>query len=44
VRAEQNMATIQSDLEFIKEQTTIAEVNVARLFNFDVKRRRASKA
>ena len=28
------------DLEFLREQLTIMEVNTARVFNWDVKRRR----
>lgn len=28
------------DLEFIREQMTVMEVNTARVFNWDVKRRR----
>lgn len=38
--AEQNLATMISDLEYLKEQTTIMEVNIARVFNYDIKRRR----
>ncbi|KAL5498202.1 hypothetical protein ACEPAH_2332 [Sanghuangporus vaninii] len=38
--AEENLANYTSDLEYLKEQTTIMEVNMARVFNWDVKRRR----
>ena len=31
------------DLEFLREQLTIMEVNTARLYNWDVKRRRERK-
>lgn len=32
-------ATIE-DLEFLREQLTVMEVNTARMYNWDVKRRR----
>ena len=38
--AEQNLSNIISDLEYLKEQVTIMEVNTARVYNWDVKRRR----
>ncbi|KAL5479007.1 hypothetical protein ACEPAI_2295 [Sanghuangporus weigelae] len=38
--AEENLANYTTDLEYLKEQTTIMEVNMARVFNWDVKRRR----
>ena len=38
--AEQNLTNLDSDLEYLKEQITIMEVNTARVFNWDVKRRR----
>ena len=38
--AEQNLSNITSDLEYLKEQVTIMEVNTARVYNWDVKRRR----
>lgn len=38
--AEQNLENLASDLEYLKEQITIMEVNTARVFNWDVKRRR----
>lgn len=41
--AEQNLATMISDLEYLKEQTTIMEVNIARVFNWDIKRRRLQR-
>lgn len=30
------------DLEYLREQTTITDVNTARIWNFDVKRRRSN--
>lgn len=38
--AEDNVSSLTLDLEYLKEQTTIMEVNTARVFNWDVKRRR----
>jgi hypothetical protein len=31
------------DLEFIREQMTVMEVNIARVYNWDVKRRREKR-
>jgi len=36
-----NLKTIERDLDFIKDQITTTEVNIARIFNYDVKQRRA---
>lgn len=41
--AEENLDNHVSDLEYIREQLTIMEVNIARVFNWDVKRRRIQK-
>ena len=41
--AEQNLANMVSDLEYLKEQVTIMEVNIARVFNWDIKRRRLQR-
>ncbi|ELR19644.1 von HippelLindau binding protein 1, putative [Acanthamoeba castellanii str. Neff] len=38
-----NLRTIEKDLDFIKDQITTTEVNIARIFNFDVKQRRAAR-
>lgn len=38
--AETTVANTKSDLLFLREQITTAEVNVARLYNHDVKLRR----
>ncbi len=37
---ESSLATIVEDLEFLREQITVIEVNTARVYNWDVKRRR----
>lgn len=38
--AERNVTGIIEDLEFLREQITIMEVNTARVYNYDVRRRR----
>ncbi|KAF8332003.1 Prefoldin subunit-domain-containing protein [Cantharellus anzutake] len=38
--AQQNLKNTTEDLEFLREQVTIMEVNTARVYNWDVKRRR----
>ncbi|KAI0752042.1 Prefoldin subunit 3 [Fomes fomentarius] len=38
--AQKNLSTVIEDLEFLREQITIMEVNTARVYNWDVKRRR----
>ncbi|CAK5279801.1 unnamed protein product [Mycena citricolor] len=38
--AEQSLQNTIEDLEFLREQITVMEVNTARLYNWDVKRRR----
>ncbi|KAJ3995233.1 Prefoldin subunit 3 [Lentinula boryana] len=38
--AEENVASLTEDLEFLREQLTMMEVNMARVYNWDVKRRR----
>ncbi|KAI0727497.1 Prefoldin subunit 3 [Fomitopsis betulina] len=38
--AEASLKTVIEDLEFIREQITVMEVNTARVYNWDVKRRR----
>jgi hypothetical protein len=42
--AEGSLATTVSDLEFLREQITVMEVNTARVYNWDVKRRRERRA
>ncbi|CAE6528441.1 unnamed protein product [Rhizoctonia solani] len=38
--AQQNLSNVIEDLEFLREQITIMEVNTARVYNWDVRRRR----
>jgi Prefoldin subunit len=38
--AQSSLDGIMEDLEFLREQITVMEVNTARLYNWDVKRRR----
>lgn len=38
--AESSLESVMEDLEFLREQITVMEVNTARLYNWDVKRRR----
>jgi hypothetical protein len=38
--AENSLRTNIEDLEFLREQVTVMEVNTARVYNWDVKRRR----
>jgi hypothetical protein len=35
-----SLAGVEDDIEFVREQITVMEVNTARLYNWDVKRRR----
>ncbi|KAL0952892.1 hypothetical protein HGRIS_007111 [Hohenbuehelia grisea] len=41
--AETSLANTVEDLEFLREQLTIMEVNTARVYNWDVKRRRTKR-
>lgn len=41
--AKKNLAEVVEDLEWIREQVTVMEVNFARVHNWDVKRRRAQQ-
>lgn len=38
--AESSLTSVIEDLEFLREQITVMEVNTARVYNWDVKRRR----
>lgn len=38
--ADTSLKTTIEDMEFLREQLTIMEVNIARVYNWDVKRRR----
>ncbi|KAF8751224.1 putativeprefoldin subunit 4 [Rhizoctonia solani] len=41
--AQQNLSNVTEDLEFLREQITIMEVNTARVYNWDVRRRRLKR-
>ncbi|KAJ2552269.1 hypothetical protein EV175_003382 [Coemansia sp. RSA 1933] len=41
--AKTNLDEVIEDLEFLRDQITTMEVNTARVYNWDVKRRRAEK-
>jgi hypothetical protein len=41
--AEANLKSVIEDLEFLREQITVMEVNTARVYNWDVKRRREAR-
>lgn len=41
--AKQNYANVVEDLEFLREQITVMEVNTARVYNWDVRRRRLKR-
>ncbi|EMD35194.1 hypothetical protein CERSUDRAFT_54157, partial [Gelatoporia subvermispora B] len=41
--AESSLSTVIEDLEFLREQITVMEVNTARVYNWDVKRRREQR-
>ena len=41
--ATKNLENLKNDLLFLREQITTTEVNVARLYNHDVKLRRARR-
>ncbi|CAF0874218.1 unnamed protein product [Brachionus calyciflorus] len=43
-QANQSMEQTDSDLDFLKDQITTTEVNMARVYNWDVKRRQTLKA
>ncbi|KAF5338792.1 hypothetical protein D9758_012059 [Tetrapyrgos nigripes] len=41
--AEATLASVIEDLEFLREQLTMMEVNMARVYNWDVKRRKENR-
>jgi hypothetical protein len=43
VTATKNLEEIQSDLEFLRDQRVTTEVNMARVFNWNVRRKDAKK-
>ena len=42
--AVKSMDNVETDLGFLRDQTTTVEVNMARVYNWDVKRKQALKA
>lgn len=40
----EQLATVKEDLEFLRENITTMEVNTARLYNWDVERRKSLRA
>lgn len=42
--AKKNLSHVEHDLDFVRDQFTTTEVNMARVYNWDVKRRQAAKA
>ena len=42
--AESSVQQIAFDLDFLRDQMTITEVTMARLYNWDVKKRQTNKA
>ena len=41
--AKKNLGFVEHDLDFIRDQFTTTEVNMARVYNWDIKRRQAAK-
>ncbi|KAL6267649.1 LOW QUALITY PROTEIN: prefoldin subunit 3 [Pogonomyrmex barbatus] len=41
--AKKNLAYVEHDLDFVRDQYTTMEVNMARIYNWEVKRRQAAK-
>ena len=41
--AKKSLGQVEDDLLFIRDQMTTLEVNMARVYNWDVKRRQAEK-
>lgn len=41
--AKSSIADVENDLEFLRNQITTVEVNMARVYNWDVKKRQANK-
>lgn len=42
--AKKNLGFIEHDLDFVRDQFTTTEVNMARVYNWDVKRRQAARS
>ena len=43
VTASEKLVDVNEDLDFLRDQIITAEVNIARIFNYDVKKRRKEK-
>lgn len=41
--ARKSLAQVEEDLDYLREQITTMEVNIARVYNYDVKNRRDGK-
>lgn len=41
--AKRNLGYVEHDLDFVRDQFTTTEVNMARIYNWEVKRRQATK-
>ena len=41
--AVKNLASVNNDLAFLRDQFTTTEVNMARVYNWDVRQRRKNK-
>jgi hypothetical protein len=44
VNCERTLVELSDDLLFLKDQITTTEVNIARIYNFDVKNRKKAAA
>lgn len=42
--AKRNLKQVDLDLDFLKDQLTTTEVNIARVYNWDVRRRQSANA
>ncbi|KAJ9582509.1 hypothetical protein L9F63_003202 [Diploptera punctata] len=42
--AKKNLGNVEHDLDFLRDQFTTTEVNMARVYNWDVKKRQAAKS
>jgi len=42
--AKKNLSYVEHDLDFLRDQFTTTEVNMARVYNWDVKKRQAAKS
>lgn len=42
--AESNLETLKQDLDFLKDQVTVSEVNIARMHNYNVKLKKSNSS